>query len=302
MDTCASIVRAAEGGVRFALMLGGNLFGSNPDSRFAAKALSQIDTTVSLSTTLNTGHVFGRGRETIVLPVLARDEEPQPTTQESMFNYVRLSDGAAGGPPRHEGPRAESEVIASIAERVLGATSPIDWGRVRSHDEIRRAIAAIVPGFERLADIGRTKEEFTIAGRILHEPAFPTPSGRAKFHIVPLPHHPANGDGRVRLMTIRSEGQFNTVVYEEEDVYRGQDRRDVIMMSREDVGRLGLRVNQRVSVRSETGAMEVVVREIDIRPGNAAMYYPEANILVPRRIDPESKTPAFKHVLVTIEP
>jgi hypothetical protein len=37
--------------------------------------------------------------------------------------------------------------------------------------------------------------------------------------------------------------------------------------------------------------MEVVVREIDIRPGNAAMYYPEANILVPRRIDPESKTP-----------
>ena len=27
-------------------------------------------------------------------------------------------------------------------------------------------------------------------------------------------------------MTLRSEGQFNTVVYEEEDRYRGQERRD----------------------------------------------------------------------------
>ncbi|MFO0873591.1 MAG: hypothetical protein U0575_06420 [Phycisphaerales bacterium] len=37
-----------------------------------------------------------RNAETIVLPVLARDE-PRATTQESMFNYVRLSDG---GPSR----------------------------------------------------------------------------------------------------------------------------------------------------------------------------------------------------------
>ena len=29
-------------------------------------------------------------------------------------------------------------------------------------------------------------------------------------------------------MTLRSEGQFNTVVYEDEDVYRGNERRDVV--------------------------------------------------------------------------
>ncbi len=72
---------------------------------------------VYLSTTLNTGHAFGLARETIILPVLARDEEPQPTTQESMFNYVRLSDG---GPARHAGPRSEVEVIATLAEKVFG--------------------------------------------------------------------------------------------------------------------------------------------------------------------------------------
>jgi anaerobic selenocysteine-containing dehydrogenase len=32
------------------------------------------------------------------------------------------------------------------------------------------------------------------------------------------------------------------------------------------------------------------------------MYYPEANVLVPRHADPQSKTPAFKCVLVKIEP
>ena len=32
------------------------------------------------------------------------------------------------------------------------------------------------------------------------------------------------------------------------------------------------------------------------------MYFPEANVLVPTTTDPDSKTPAFKCVLVTVEP
>ena len=31
------------------------------------------------------------------------------------------------------------------------------------------------------------------------------------------------------------------------------------------------------------------------------MYYPEANVLVPRHLDPLSRTPAFKNVPVTLE-
>jgi anaerobic selenocysteine-containing dehydrogenase len=103
-------------------------------------------------------------------------------------------------------------------------------------------------------------------------------------------------------MTVRSEGQFNTVVYEDEDLYRGQDRRDVIMMSSEDIHRMGLVVEQKVAVRSDTGALpNVLVREIDIRPGNVVMYYPEANVLIPKVADPQSRTPAFKSTLITIE-
>ena len=44
----------------------------------------------------------------------------------------------------------------------------------------------------------------------------------------------------------------------------------------------------------------ILVRAFDIRAGNAAMYYPEANKLVPAEADPQSKTPAFKAVAVKV--
>jgi len=107
-------------------------------------------------------------------------------------------------------------------------------------------------------------------------------------------------EGQFRLMTLRSEGQFNTVVYEEQDLYRGNRRRDVVMLNRWDCESLGLGEFDPVSVESSVGKMTVVVAFADLPPGNAAMYYPEANVLVPRDIDPESGTPAFKSVAVRI--
>jgi molybdopterin-dependent oxidoreductase alpha subunit len=299
LDTLGCMEAAHEGRLKLGFCLGGNLYGSNPDANFAAEALSKLQTLVFLSTTLNTGHAHGLAEETIILPVLARDEEPQPTTQESMFNYVRLSDG---GPRRHEGPRSEVEVVSHLAEAVLGDGTPIDWRTMQDTGRIREAIAKVVPGFEKLSQIGDTKQEFQIGGRTFHQPKFGTPSGRAVLHSHALPEL-RGGEGELRLMTVRSEGQFNTVVYEEEDIYRDQDRRDVILLHPDDVARLGLKADQRVTVRSEIGSLpNVLVRPFDrIRAGNALMYYPEANVLVPRRADPKSKTPAFKGVVVTIE-
>jgi molybdopterin-dependent oxidoreductase alpha subunit len=355
-DTMACMEGAASGELKFGLCLGGNLYGSNPDSTFAQKALENLDMIVYLSTTLNTGHAFGLARETIILPVLARDEEPQPTTQESMFNYVRLSDG---GPARHSGPKSEVEVIATIAAEVAArrgvkqhteplesalvaagasikapgsAGGPIDspssnghatsndhetaltpgqspglqsipWRSMQDTGRIRDAIAAIVPGFEKIADIDQTKEEFQIGGRTFHEANFPTHNGRANLHVHELPEIQGRGASELRLMTIRSEGQFNTVVYEDYDLYRGVERRDVILIHPDDIKRLGLDPSMTVTVHGPAGSLRGVrVHSFaEIRPGNAAMYYPEANVLVSREIDPSSKTPAFKCVIVRLE-
>jgi molybdopterin-dependent oxidoreductase alpha subunit len=299
LDTMACMQAADRGELRSAFCLGGNLFGSNPDAALARRALGKLDLVIYVNTTLNTGHACGLGRETLILPALARDEEPEPTTQESMFNFVRMSDG---GPARLQGLRSEVAIIASLAHAVLGEKSPIDWQRLRRHCHVRELIARTIPGYQELEAMDGTRQEFHIPGRIINEPHFSTPTGKAQFTVNPLP--PLRGtNNQLRLMTVRSEGQFNTVVYEEEDIYRGQERRDVILMNREDIDRLRLRADQQVTVRSSAGAMTGIrVRAHDIRAGNALMYYPEANVLVPTTVDPLSRTPAFKSVLIVIEP
>jgi anaerobic selenocysteine-containing dehydrogenase len=58
-----------------------------------------------------------------------------------------------------------------------------------------------------------------------------------------------------------------------------------------------------VTVRSAVGELRgQLVRPFDVKSGNALMYYPEANVLVPRDVDPWSKTPAFKSVVVDVVP
>ncbi len=275
MDTLACVKRASEGGTDVAVHLGGNLFGSCPDSTFARRALSQIGLTVFLSTTLNTGHIHGRGKASLIIPVLARDEDPQASTQESMFNFVRLSDG---GRQRHTapggGPRPEVSVIAALARQVLGDQHPANFLDMEQHASIRRFIGAVIPGYGPIAEMDTTKQEFHVGGRVFHEPKFNTPAcARARFHGVPIPPLTGSGDHELRVMTIRSEGQFNTVVYEEEDYYRGTERRDVVLMARADMQRLGIKENDRVTLTSSAGELTLLAREFDIRRGNAAIYY-----------------------------
>lgn len=300
LDTLGCMEAAAQGHIRAGLCLGGNLYGSNPDATFAAEALSNLEMNVMLSTTMNTGHVLGLAKETIILPVLPRDEEPESTTQESMFNFVRLSDG---GPRRLPGPRSEVDVISTLGKRLLGDDKEVDWDQMRHTETIRQWIGAVVPGYEAIQAIGTSKKEFHIGGRIFHEPTFGTEDGRAVMHCHELPPLKGTADDELRLMTVRSEGQFNTVVYEEEDLYRNQDRRDIILMHPDDLKRFGLEHNERVRVENKTGHMDSILARgyDDIRPGNALMYYPESNVLVSRYADPHSKTPAFKGVVVRIQ-
>lgn len=296
-DTMACMEAAHREEMDFALNLGGNLYGSNPDLKYAAECMNRIGTVGYLSTTLNTGHAWGLGKETLILPVLPRDEELQSTTQESMFSYVRLSDGGA---PRYPGPRSEVSILADLAEQVLGSDCAVNFEDLKSHAAIRKLIAELVPGYEGMMGIDEEKTEFHVTGRAVEEYQFPTDTGKAKFHAPDLPQ-PTFEDNEFRLMTVRSEGQFNSVVYDEEDLYRGQERRDVVLMNSADISRLNLKTDQHIRVRSETGELRMLrVRPFEVRPGNVLMYYPEANVIVPHKVDPLSKTPGFKGVKVAV--
>ena len=298
MHTLESLERAHEGGIDAALILGGNLYEATPDSKWAAKALDNIGLKIFLTTTLNRGHITGvDSGEVLVLPVCARDEEPEPTTQESMFNYVRLSDG---GIERIASVRSEVAILADIAAKLIPA-SKINFSEFKRHQHVRDAIAKVVPGLEELADIDVAKREFYVHGRLKHTPEFNTDDGKARF-VVPLSAFESGSSQRpFTMMTIRSEGQFNSIIYEENDSYRGVTNRWTVLLNQQDALELGVSEGATVDISSDYGEMRgVEVKLFNLPQGCIAAYYPEANVLSSRLTDPRSHTPQFKSIAVSV--
>lgn len=300
MDTMACLQAAERGEMDVALMLGGNLYAASPDSLWAEQSMNNIGFKIFLTTTLNLGHVHGcSNSESLIFPVTARDEEWQPTSQESMFNYVRLSDG---GIDRLDNVRPEVNILADIGQGLIDQND-FDFTAFKQHEKIREAIADTIPGMQDLADIDVAKKEFYIRNRIKHTPEFNMPEGRAVFVVHPLDDTDSTrSDHDFKLMSVRSEGQFNSIIYEQNDTYRKTPHRWCLLMSKEDMLAKGLKEEDKVTVRSDTGVMQKLsVYEFDLPAGNLMAYYPEANVLVGQSVDARSRTPAFKSVNVTID-
>jgi molybdopterin-dependent oxidoreductase alpha subunit len=311
-DTRALIDAADRGAVDTLLCLGGNLFGANPDSTQARRALGRIDTVIYLATKPNTGHFHGlAARQTLLLPVFNRFETPHRTTVESGNNWVRLNEP---GSTHLRGGQLISEVafLAELAHRRLG-DDPIEWRRLQDAVYVRELIARTVPGYQAMADIDTSHREFEVAGRVFAGPRFATANGRAQLAPTPLPdlalpeasHFGGLAPGEkglvLSLITARSYGQHNTVVYKAGDSYRGMPHRQTILMNPEDLAATGLAAHQRVSVQGDAGRLDAIeIIPGSIRRGAALMFYPEANVLMHAVVDPASGTPAFKRVPVLV--
>jgi anaerobic selenocysteine-containing dehydrogenase len=138
-----------------------------------------------------------------------------------------------------------------------------------------------------------------------------TESGKANF-IVPtaldadpdmeMPH-----DGVLRLMTLRSNDQFNTTIYGYHDRFRGvSGTRRVLFMNPADMERLALRADDVVIVSTVSNDRSREVSGLKVRPydiplGCIAGYYPECNPLIPLwHHAKESKVPAAKSIPVRV--
>ena len=112
----------------------------------------------------------------------------------------------------------------------------------------------------------------------------------------------------VQLLTLRSNGQFNTTIYSYDDRFRGiYGSRMVLMMHRNDIDRFGLKEGDIVGL--ETAVDDGVERTVggfrvvphDIPEGCIGGYYPECNPLIPLWHHAEgSKVPAAKSIPVRI--
>lgn len=225
----------------------------------------------------------------------ARDEERQGTTQESMFNFVRYSIGGQS-PPVDDLP-SEIEILVNVGRRLV--PDVLDWNALSDHDRIRDFISKTIPGMNGISHV--KEREFTIEGRIKHTPQFNTENAKANLKVLTPPDaRPATG--KFNLTTFRSEGQFNTIVYDEEDVYRGSTHRNVVFISKEDLDELGIEDGDLVRIVSDFDSIVMEAFEAPIRKGNVAVFFPEGNKIIPPMTDPLSKTPSFKRAEVSIIP
>jgi molybdopterin-dependent oxidoreductase alpha subunit len=306
-ETRSLIEAADEGKVDTLLCVGGNLYAANPDSAQAKGALGKIETIIYLATKPNLGHFHGLAQHnTIVIPVLNRFENPHKTTVESGNNFVRLNDEGKTHLKKAD-LIPEVTFLTELAHRIHGQF-PVDWRRLQDTRYVRQLIAQTIPGYEKIGEIDDTQEEFTIAGRILTEPHFSTPSGKAAMFATPLPTLtlplpqdfgiPETTPGiMLALMTGRSYSQHNTVVYKIEDKYRGMPHRNCILMNRADGDRADFHEHQRVTVQGNVGKLEEVeVIYGAVRRGAALMFYPEVNVIFKARVEERSGTPAYKRV------
>ena len=176
---------------------------------------------------------------------------------------------------------------------------------------VRDAIAKTYPGDfhdfnERLAIPGGFVRHIAARDRVWN-----TASGKATF-ITPkgLDENPdeARGAGVLKLMTLRSNDQFNTTIYGYDDRFRGiKGTRMVVLMNTRDIAAFGLAEGEEVSLAAH--ASDGIAREVggfrihgyDVPQGCIGAYYPECNPLIPLGHHAErSKVPAAKSVPVVI--
>lgn len=312
VEACEGILK---GEIDAFIGLGGNFLRAVPEQKAMEEAWPGMRMTVQIATKLNRGHLFN-GEVAYLLPCLGRSEmdhltgKPQVVTMEDSLSCVHGSVGKRT--PASEHLKSEIEIVSRIAEAVLPQNPKMPWGQwARDTAMVRDLIEKTYP--EQFRDFNArifTPGGF-YRGNSARERQWKTESGKAEFVTPDALSATGYEDaaGRMSLITMRSNDQFNTTVYGYSDRLRGiEGKRDVLLISPREIERHGLTVGERVALVSDAGdgidrrvgGLEVM--PFDLPDGCVGGYYPELNPLVPlSHHDRASKTPAYKSVPVRIE-
>ena len=317
-DSQRTAVALHNGQIDVFVSLGGNFLMAMPDTKYGAEALSKTRLNVRIGTKLNRADLIVGG-QSLILPCLGRTELdarteastgkqiPQITTTENAMGVVQTSCGKYA--PASENLKNEVAIVCEIASKTLGEPgekTKVDWlAWADDYDLIRDGIAAVIPGCEDYNRKVRVPGGFYLPnGPRMRN--FDTPNGKANFSVNTIPPQTVGPD-QFALTTVRSHDQFNTTIYGPHDRYRGIfNARRVVMMNADDMKAQGLKSRDRIAIsshyESETRSLtDFQVVEYSIPRSCVAMYYPEANPLIPMAATDEfSNCPSFKHTVVSI--
>ncbi len=253
-------VKACEamisGEVKAFVALGGNFPRATPDIPRVEAAWRELSLTVSIATKLNRSHVV-HGKAAYLLPCLGRIEidhqasGKQAVSMESSLAHFHGSRGQVEPASPHL--KSEHAIIAGIAKATLEPNPKVPWDAwVGDYAKVRHAIEETWPATFK----GLNEKMFQPGGitrpLAARERKWNTRTGKANFI---TPHQMFAGDaatfgqdGVLQLVTLRSNGQFNTTVYSYRDRFRGvEGTRMVAFMNPADIAASGsLRARQSI--------------------------------------------------------
>lgn len=312
LDSVNSIRAMREGRIKVFLGVAGNFVRAAPDSDVTEDAMRQCRLTAHISTKLNRSHTVCGGTA-LILPTLGRTEQDiqatghQFVTVENSMSEVHTSQGRLE--PASPILLSEVAILCRLAVRTLDGKAGIPWSQFEAdYGTIRDRISGVVQGLHdfnrRVARPGGIRLPNPV-----NEGVFPTTVGKALFTCNDWEMSQAP-EGHLLLQTLRSHDQWNTIPYTDNDRYRGiHGSRRVVLVSPQDVSRLGLTQGQHVDLVSvwsdnaERRAEDFVVVPYPTTAGCAAAYYPETNVLLP--LDSVARTsnqPTAKGIVVRLEP
>jgi predicted molibdopterin-dependent oxidoreductase YjgC len=284
---------AHRGEIDFLYSLGGNLLETMPDRRYMSEALSRVRLRIHQDIVLNSSSLLP-GSTVLLLPAQTRYETPGGGTSTSTERRIRFS-------PEIPGPRiAEARPEWEIPVRVAAAARPalaqhFVW---RGTAEIRREMEQAMPLYAGIDALAREGQWVQWGGERLYRDGFTRmPDGRARFSPVPLPTIEIP-PGAFYLTTRRGK-QFNSMAQGGRDFLMGSTSRSDVLMNPADAARLGLAEGAAVRLRSEVGEWVGRARFAPMKERHLQTYWPETNVLIPRRFDPVSGEPDY-NVMVTI--
>ena len=215
------------GKVRGFISLGGNLVRAVPDQKRMEEGWAAQDLVVMVSTKLNRSHLYP-GKASYILPCLGRSEVDvqatgnQAVTSEDSFSMINGSVGHR--PPASEHLKSELAIVTGIAKATLAPNPKLKWDEwTGDYSLVRDLIEATYP--DDFHDFN--KRMFQAGGFWRGNPAaervWKTDSGKAVITTPPQLTSLGFEDkpGRYRLLTMRSNDQFNTTIYGYSDRFRG---------------------------------------------------------------------------------
>ena len=314
-DTVATCEALVKREMQAFLALGGNFARAIPDHAETGPAWRDVPLQVHIATKLNRSHLTP-GAVTYLLPCLGRielDEQAsgaQLVTMEDSFSRIYSSRGRVT--PAAPTLLSEAAIVAGIAKATLAPNPQVPWDAwVGDYGQIRDEIERTWPDlFARFNERLGTPGGFWKGNPATHR-EWKTGSGRAEFNVPDVMNATgfAEADGRFRLVTLRSNDQFNTTIYGYDDRFRGiKGTRAVVMMNRQDMAAAGIEDGTTVTLLGDHGdnadkrVPNLRVVAYNIPRGCVGAYYPECNALIPvAHHAVESHVPAAKTVPVRLE-